>query len=104
MKIAVKVDLFLGTENYRVELSVPATTPDKDAPFEFLVRQYETADTELENADEVLRVALGDKDHVYVAAKPPQKLIVAAGVADHVKSLQVLVEQGEWDDKAKKFV
>ncbi|GFM84759.1 hypothetical protein PSCICO_01580 [Pseudomonas cichorii] len=114
MKISINLRLSLGEDHYDVKLDLPGSTPTVDSPFLFGVEQFKfkakdaTKPDEKETVDEssidkLLQVAIGDKNHLYVAVKPPTSLIEAAGVHNVVQNLEVLVSEGEYVPNERRF-
>jgi hypothetical protein len=95
MKASVQVTITPSDEeSYTANLEIPTATPSKDAPFVFKVTQSGTSEGV---TDDVLVVAIGDKDHFYVGVKPPKSLMQLANVDSIVNQLQVVVEEGAYN-------
>jgi len=98
MSIEATVHLTFKVDNdtYDVNLSIPAATPTKDAPFKFNVSSGGATPTKL------LDVAVGDATHLYVAVAPPQKVLdlIPNGV---IQDLDVKVSDGGYDPQTGKF-
>lgn len=113
MKISINLRLSLGEDYYDVKLDLPGSTPTVDSPFLFGVEQFKFKAKDATKPDEktvdessidkLLQVAIGDKNHLYVAVKPPTSLIEAAGVHKVVQNLEVLVSEGNYDSKINRF-
>jgi len=112
MKVSINLRLSLGEEHYDVNLDLPGSNPTGESPFLFGVNQVQfkvNADpkgkdiVDDDKTDKLLQVAIGGKDQLYVAVKPPQSLITAAGVQNVVKNLEVLVAEGNYDTDKHKF-
>jgi len=112
MQLSIKLRLALGAEHYDVNLDLPGTVPQADAPFLFGVEQFKNKVKEKEedpdvvdetSGDKLLQVAIGGSEYIYVAVKPPKSLIAAAKVDKVVENLEVLAAQGEYLPEEKKF-
>ncbi|MBI6851676.1 hypothetical protein YA0002_02775 [Pseudomonas cichorii] len=109
MKISINLRLSLGEDHYDVKLDIPGSTPTSAKPFLFGVEQFKLIDKtkpkerDESSIDKLLQVAIGDKDHLYVAVKPPQSLLVTAGIAEMVQNLEVLVSEGDYDSAKHTF-
>ncbi len=103
MAISAQVNLTfsLESESYTVNLDIPSSTPTADAPFNFNVVNNPAKDSKEQPID-LLSVAVGATNQVYVAVSPPKNLLDAA-VSGLVQNLEVVVKEGTYDPTTNKF-
>lgn len=95
MKASVQVTIKSSeTESYTANLEIPTEAPSKEAPFVFKVTQSRKSP---DSTDDVLIVAIGDKDNFYIGVKPPKSLMELAKVENVVDQLKVVVEEGTYN-------
>lgn len=93
------------TLSYEADVNLPTSEPSAATPFKFSVVQI-TKDPSGSNPDsrsKALDVAIGDKDHIYVAVMPPQDLLESTGVNKVVENLQVMIQEGSYSPEDEKF-
>lgn len=96
MRVSVNVEFAIDdTQQYAAQLTIPGELKAED-PFKFIVQQK---NGEKENNDTVVDVAVVNKDMVRVAVAPPESLMKVAHIDSIVKSLNVVVEAGEYDEE-----
>lgn len=101
MKINVSVVLgFTETDNVlKIDLDIPAGEMSKANPLKFVGTQTNTAN-DTTSPSNVLEVAVGDENNIYVAVAPPEYLLEAANVKDTIRSLEVKVQKGNYKNGA----
>jgi hypothetical protein len=111
MAISAQVNLTfkLEEESYTVNLNIPSSAPTAKHPFNFKVvnnvSNSDEGDSDEGNSDnkiELLSVAIGAKDQVYVAVSPPKKLLEDAA-GDLIENLDVVVQEGKYDRENNVF-
>ena len=98
IQASVNLTFTLGADTYAVNLSLPASTPSADSPFLFNVDSVK----DNKPVDNLLQVAVGAANQIYVAVAPPKSLL-AAVAADIVQQLDVVVSDGVYDTTTHKF-
>ena len=110
MQASVLLSLKVSKEEvYDINLDIPTSAPTADKPFLFEVNQtkLDSQGKRIEDEgskDTVLKVAVGGESQAYIAVAPPQSLLETAKVSDYVDNLQVVVENGKYDQKNNKFI
>lgn len=103
MQININVAFKMDNTIYQANLELPTSAPTVDNPFKFQVNQISDNPEGGQTTAAALDVAIGDKDHVYVAVTPPEKLLEEAGVNNVIDSLQVVVKEGEYNPETGSF-
>lgn len=96
----ISVKLKLGQDSYNVDLNIPSSTPAPEAPFLFSVASL---DKDGKPVDTLLEVAIGNSSNIYIAVAPPGSLLKETGVDKVVENLNVVVSEGKYNKKDKKF-
>ncbi len=100
MNASIKVTLCINDDTYNINLDIPSTTPTPTAPYKFIVA---SEPPQGETAKSMLEVAVGDATHYFVGIEPPKNILEIAKIQDTVKSLQVVVAEGEYDPESHTF-
>ncbi len=86
----IKVGLKLGESNYNIGLVIPSSAPTAEAPYRFNVAEGENS-----QENDLLVVAVGGENRLYVAVSPPQEILDLTG--DVVTDLEVVVNNGGYN-------
>jgi hypothetical protein len=101
MAISATVNAVFNIDNksYTASLNIPNSAPSAALPFKFsVISQAPTPSGGTAPApQDLLQVAVGGANQVYVAVSPPMDLMSGAVGSDIVKDLDVVVSEGQYN-------
>lgn len=95
----VKVGLELDGTTYNISLAIPTGNITGDNPYTFNVEGESDGG---EKSSQLLEVAVGESDQLYVAVSPPESILELTNGL--VKDLEVVVNEGGYDPDTHKFI
>ena len=96
--VQLNAQFLIDGTTYSASMSLPTSAPTATNPFLFYVTSKGTTGTE----NDLLTVAVGTADQIYVAVAPPQDLIAKAA-GDIVQQLNVVVSEGNYNTSTHQF-
>lgn len=104
MEISANVGIKIKDDNiYDMGLKIPTGNISAENPFVFAVSNKTTKNGQ-ELIDPVLYFAYGSGDNVYIAVKPPEKMLEGTKIEQYLDELEVVVKEGDFDIASKKFI